>query len=364
MLNKALYLTLTAVMIMGLLGTASAQPPASGFPGFGNAIGDPVQGDLPAGDTNEGWPTTRQGTSELGDPPVGNYDILINGYIEAYARVDVWDNWINFDWMDPTAGEYLVPVPRYAFTNSGAGDGVGVYGTPAEVANGAGAFQPVLYEVDGSTAYFDLAGLRIQTNARLDLQIAHDGWMTRVDETGAPFLGVDTRRGDGGPYQLRNQYKVNFKGRFLQFVDDVDPAIDDAGVQYVSPTTNIATDYNTWTNWSNAVVIDTEDGWLEPDNFGNDPWTGLAALTPDCDPATVSDRMQFIDVVVERGQAQGEGGSMGDPEAGTAEAAELWMTHRVNRRGLQDVQGNYRSDVFVGLTYRESDDQWNPEIMD
>jgi len=349
MLNKALYLTLTAVMIMGLLG---------------NAIGDPVQGDLPASDTNEGWPTTRQGTSELGDPPVGNYDILINGYIEAYARVDVWDNWINFDWMDPTAGEYLVPVPRYAFTNYGAGDGVGVYGTPAEVANDAGASQRVLYEVDGSTDDFDLAGLRIQTNARLDLRIAHDGWMTRVDETGAPFLGVDTRRGDGGFYQLRNQYKVNFKGRFLQFVGNDDPAIDDAGVQYVSPTTNIATDYNTWTNWSNAVVIATEDGWLEPDNFGNDPWTGLAALTPDCDPATVSDRMQFIDVVVERGQAQGEGGSMGDPKAGTAEAAELWMTHRVNRRGLQDVQGNYRSDVFVGLTYRESDDQWNPEIMD
>lgn len=364
MVKKALYITLTAVMVIGLMGTASAQPPASGFPGFPNDIGDVVQGDTPSG-TYQGWPSLRQGTSEVGDPTSGLYDIMVNGYIEAYARVDVYDNWINFDYMDPTAGEYEAPQVRYAFTNSGNGDGVGLFGTDVEKAVDAGASQATLYDVDGSTLLFDLAGLRIQTNARLDMHIDMGSWLTRRDESGAVFAGFDTRRADTGPYQLRNQYKINFKGRFLNNLGPDDPAIDDPGTQYVSLTSGETTDYNEWTGWSpgGVVNINTADGWLEPDENLNDPWTGDATLVADADGVLLRDRVQFLDLVVERGQAQGQQGGLGSPVAGTAEAAEMWMTQRVNRRGLQDVQGNYRTDVVVELTYRESDVQWDAPVM-
>jgi len=386
MVKKALFLSITAVMLLGLLGTASAQDQslASTYFPYPNAIGNPVPGNTPPGNANQYWPGRFQGVFPPdsipyypSDPAAGVYDILINGYIEAYARVDVYDNWINFDWMDPTTGTYDNPYRRYAFTNAANGNGVARLGTAAEIAhgtNGAGATQPVVYPVDGSGIEFDLAGFRVQTNARLDLNIDMGSWLTRVNEQGDTWSGIDTRREDGGPYQLRNQAKLKFKGRFLladAFAGT--PAEEDSGTQFDSPTACLpggvagphsTTDYNTWTWWGSGInVIDGEDGWFDPTTTQRDPWWGWysGAFVPDGGTGGLDrDKFQIVDLVVERGQAQGTGGGLSSPVAGTAEAAEVWTTQRVIRRGLQDVQGNYRADMMVRLYYRESDAQWVP----
>ncbi|MEN6642421.1 MAG: hypothetical protein ABFE08_08255 [Armatimonadia bacterium] len=280
-----------------------------------------------------------QGTSVVGDPATGKYDILINGWIEAYARVSTYDNWIDFGIMSPTSGSYAAPVSRWAFSEAGEA---------TYALTGEDGGQTPLYEVNSSTLNFDLAGLQIQTNARLDLQMTMGGYLTRCTSTGADFVGSDTRRADGYFYQLRNQAKMVMHGKFLANAGPADPAQDAEGTPYVSPTSLTATDYNDWTNWGAGVnAINNEDGWFEPDE-SNDPWTGTAA-----GPVAMAAQLPLLNLVVERGQAQ---------TGGTGEAAEIWWTQRILRRGLQDVAGNYRSDMMITLTYREADTQWQPTV--
>ncbi len=295
------------------------------------AIDDPVTLDGTA---------LEQGTTEVGDPASGYYDILVNGWIEAYARVSAYDNWIDFGVMSPTAGTYTSPVNRWAFSDTGAG----TYALAGEESG-----QDPLYEVNGSTSNFDLAGIQIQTNARLNLLMDFGGYMTRVNDDGTAFLGIDTRRSDGGYYQLRNQAKMVMQGKFLAYVDALDPAQDAAGTAYICETSGVATDYNSWTDWGTAInAIPNEDGWFEPMGTISDPWTGGGSYATDAGP-----NLGELNLVVERGQAQA---------AGTGQAAEIWWTQRVLRRGLQDVAGNYRSDMLIELTYREADDQWPPTV--
>lgn len=317
-------LTLVAMMLL-IAGAAMAQAPA---------VGGPV---TPAAAILE------QGTSVVGAPGTGDYSILVNGWIEAYARVSAYDNWINFGTMSPTSGTSAAPYARNAVVAGGTGLLAGEVGGQAP-----------LYEVNNSTLNFDLAGLQIQTNARLDLLMDFGGYMTRVKDDGTAFAGFDTRRTDGGYYQLRNQAKMVMHGKFLTYVDSADPAQDADGIAYVSQTSGVATDYNDWTNWGTAANAipnaDSNDGWFEPSSL-NDPWTGGAAYTTA--GAWNGANLPNLDLVVERGQAQA---------SGTGEAAEIWWTQRVIRRGLQDVAGNYRSDMFITLTYREADAQWLPAV--
>ncbi|MEN6547444.1 MAG: hypothetical protein ABFE07_15535 [Armatimonadia bacterium] len=283
---------------------------------------------------------TTQGTTVVGVPANGDYDILINGWIEAYARVSAYDNWIDFGIMSPTSGSFAAPARRWAFSEAGEA-------TYALAGEGGG--QTPLYEVNLSTLNFDLAGLQIQTNARLNLQMFMGGYLTRCNSDGTAFLGNDTRRDDLYFYQLRNQAKMVMHGKFLALADAADPAQAADGTAYVSPTSLTATDYNDWTNWGVAVTaINNEDGWFEPD-ASTDPWTGLAAMATDGGRA----QLPTLNLVVERGQAQA---------SGTGEAAEIWWTQRILRRGLQDVAGNYRADMDISLTYREADTQWQPAV--
>jgi hypothetical protein len=283
-----------------------------------------------------------QGTTAVGAPGTGDYSILVNGWIEAYARVSAYDNWINFGVMSPTSGTYDAPYARNAYA-AGA----------ADLLAGEVGGQAPLYEVNNSTLNYDLAGLQIQTNARLDLLMDFGGYMRRVKDDGTAFAGFDTRRTDGGYYQLRNQAKMVMHGKFLTYVDSADPAQDSDGTAYVSPTSGETTDYNEWTQWGTAANAipnaDGNDGWFEPASL-NDPWTGGAAYVTPTD-FNNGPNLPNLDLVVERGQAQ---------TSGTGEAAEIWWTQRVLRRGLQDVAGNYRSDMYITLTYREADTQWVP----
>lgn len=277
----------------------------------------------------------EQGAAGIGNPPGGNYNVLVNGWIEAYAKVSAYDNWISFGVMSPTSGTYAAPARRWAFSTAGAS----TYALTGE----AGGQNP-LYAVNGSTTNFDLAGLQIQTNARLDLNIGMGGYLTRCKDDGTAFAGVDTRKTVAGPYQLRNQVKMVFRGKFLV----PDPADDVTGDAYVALTSGDTTAYNTWTDWGVSTnAIDNEDGWFEPRADVVDPWLGGGSFATDGGRSGITN----LSLVVERGQAQA---------SGTGEAAEVWWTQRVLRRGLQDVAGNYRSDMTVTLVFREGDAQWTP----
>jgi hypothetical protein len=308
------------------------------------AIGQPVR--LQAADGGAVPPIAaaqQRGTTVEGDPTTGNYDILVNGWIEAYAKVSAYDNWISFGIMNPTSGSYgpgAEPVRRWAFSQAGEA---------TYKLDGEDGGQDPLYAVNGSTTNFDLAGLQIQTNARLNLLMDMGGYLTRCKSDGTAFAGVDTRRSDAGPYQLRNQVKMALHGKFLQRASSADPAQDSEGTTYASPTSGETTAYNTWTSWgaAGASIIPNETGWFEPTDMINDPWTGGASYVTDGGRANVG----MLDLVVERGQAQA---------SGTGKAAEIWWTQRVLRRGLQDAAGNYRADMRLLLTYREADTQWVP----
>lgn len=329
--------SLLVVAVMMLLSTAAMAQVA---------IGNPVP--LQAADGAMIPPIVdgvEQGTDEVGAPGTGVYSILINGWIEAYARVSTYDNWIDFGVMNPTHGSYAAPARRWAFSTVGAAD------TAINTVAGQTGGQAPLYEVNGSTLNYDLAGIQIQTNARLDLIMDFGGYMSRCDSSGTYYTANDPRRADSYSYQLRNQAKMVFHGRFLEsdgFIG-TDPGVEDDGTQYKSPTSGQLTDYNDWTNWGAGVnAINNEDGWFEPSST-NDPWTGLAARATDGGRA----QLPALNLVVERGQAQA---------TGTGEAAEIWWTQRILRRGLQDVAGNYRADMFITLTYREADARWNPAV--
>lgn len=350
-MQKMMVLLGIAVLMVGLAGIANAQIPP--------VISDPVPGD---GAT--GLPTTTGnnvpygfGLGQAGDPVNGIYDILINGWIYAYARVDVYDNHINFAQMSPTHGTYASPQARYAWL---AGDG-GLL--PDEI----GSMQAVMDHNGGNSARMDTAGFRIQTNARLDLNMDMGSFLRRVTEQGDVWTGQDTRKSAlGNPiddYELANQVKVAFRGRFLTYTDPLIPADVEAGTQYISPTSNQATNYANglpqpgtglpgWTDWAigvNQIDDAAGAGWFWPDTSGACPWTGGPVYVPN--PGLP--RIQDLTLIVERGQAQ---------DSGTAEAAEVWFAQRILRRGLQDVQGNYRALMQMELTYRESDVWWNPAL--
>lgn len=356
---------MVALVVIALIAGSAVM--VSAQPAVGTDIGDAVQLRTMVPPNID--PADEQGTTEVGDPTIGNYTILINGWIEAFAYVSAYDNHISFGVMDPDTGTFASPYSRWAFSETGA-DTYASAGTNWTDKGGAevGGQDP-LYEVNNSTDDFDLAGLLIETNARLDMSLSMGGFMYRVDTAGLPFAGADTRRADSGPYELANQYKMVLKGRFLDGTAG-GPAQDDPGTQYVSPTSGETTDYNTWTAWDDTGApgggaIANDDGWLWPvhaDNFNdNDPWTGDAGL------AIVNThgpwlKLDTFDLVVERGQAQGTPGSLSAPTGtdGPSEAAEIWWAERVLRRGLQDVAGNYRADRYITLTYREADTQWVP----
>jgi hypothetical protein len=271
----------------------------------------------------------------------GQYNILVNGWISAYARVSAYDNWINFGTMSPISGTYAAPVSRWAVSQVGGNARL----LPGEVGG-----QDPLYLIDGSTNEFDLAGIQIQTNARLDLAIDLGGYMTRCDINGVLFAGNDTRRADNGPYQLRNQVKMNLHGKFLDPLIAAPVLETDAGTAYQSLTTPGAlglTSYGAWTHWGAGAVIPDNNGWIEPAMAAWDPWGGTAAYVTDGGRPVPGP----FNLIVERGQAGA---------SGLATAAEIWYTQRVLRRGLQDVAGNYRADMIMTLTYREADAQWNP----
>ena len=361
---------LVAAILALTAGMAIAQPPV------GIVIGDPViLRTVPPASTQ--GVTVGVPTDYYGDPDNGDYDILINGWIEAFAYVSVWDNWISFGIMDPDTGTYAVPYRRWAFSQTGeatyasTGTNWNNMGAPwvAGVEDGG---QDPLYAVHQSTLDFDLAGFLVETNARLDLDFNMGALMTRCQTDGSVFNGVDTRRVDGGFYQLANQYKMVFKGKFLEYDSPGfgDPAQDAAGTAYVAPTSTDTTAYNFWTDWDSLAtpgIIPNNNGWLWPCSAGggtdNDPWTGAAnltnVLTQTGDPGNT---LEFLTLVVERGQAQGTPGSLSAPPGndGPAEAAEVWFAERIWRRGLQDAAGNYRADRLINLIYREADVLCNP----
>jgi len=297
-----------------------------------------------------------QGTTEVGQGAgADNYNILVTGYIAPYAVVTAHDNWINYNVMRADTGEFSAPYARYAFSQTGAG-------TYASTGEAGGADN--LFTVDTTDSNnFDLAGFTVHTNARLDLFVDLGGYMSRVDDQGAAFAGLDARKtevwaGTAGAYQLRSQYKVKFKGKFLQYTSATDPAQDAAGTAYISPTSTQATAYNGWTDWSTggADTVATDNGWLEPVATIVDPWTGLGTLATATGNGTA---LGTLNLVIERGQAAGTPGGT-DAADLCPEAAEMWFAGRVLRRGLQDVAGNYRSDILVTMTYREADSQWTP----
>jgi len=336
---------LVVIAVLALAAGAAMAQPAAGAPVPLDTVGPPVGGE--------------QGTSFIGDPPNGDYSVLINGYIGAYARVSAYDNWINFGVMSPTAGTYDAPAIRYALMDGGA-----------LLGDEKGSLQPNLGAFTNAGTDFanhDCAGIQIQTNARLDLMIDFSGYMTRVDTSGNWWTGNDNRRADAGPYQLRNQMKMALRGRFLNWLDTDDPLAVEDGTQYASNSSRQATDFGIWTDWGateNAIAaMDKADGWFEPSDLLIDPWDGdgtwagktVAYMDAAAAPLTV------LNLVVERGQAQD--GPAVNPAGDTA-AAELLFASRVLRRGLLDVQGNYRADIYVNLSYREGDvdTQWNPDV--
>ena len=341
MLKSSKLLVVIAVLALAA-GAAMAQP-AAGAPVPLDTVGPPVGGE--------------QGTTVVGTPASGYYDVLINGYIGAYARVSAYDNWINFGVMSPTDGTYDVPAIRYARIGNGVPAGL-LDGEEGSTQTNLAAFT----NAGTDFANHDCAGIQIQTNARLNLSIDFGGYMTRVNQSGGVWAGYDNRRDDQDVYQLRNQVKMAFRGRFLNYVDAALPDDEEDGVQYESLTSLELTDFGNWTKWSptdNTIALPGPEGWFEP-TTGANPWTGSAA-----DPASAHATGAALDVlnlVVERGQAQESIATM--PVAGDAAAAEVLFASRILRRGLQDVQGNYRADMYVELAYREGDvdAQWNPTV--
>ncbi len=227
-----------------------------------------------------------------------------------WAHVSVYDNHIGYTPLDTGEGTYAAPVAvlgdqtgadTWAFTSS----------------------------VPGSNGY-DIAGIQMDVGSkRLNLSINYSGHLRRVQADGTAWGGLDDRKMVAGPYELATQWKVKFHGRFL----------DPADNQFPSPTSGELTDYNFWTSWDGGGSNDPADdsGWLWPSV--TDAWTGGGAGGG---YAVVTG----LDVRVERNQTV-------LPPVIDGLPAEMWIASRVLRRGLQDVQGNYRQDITIHLSYAE-----------
>jgi len=228
-----------------------------------------------------------------------------------WAHVSVYDNHIGYTPFDTTEGTYAAPVAVL-------GDQ-----TPAS----AWSFTA---SVPGSNGY-DIAGIQMDVGSkRLNLSINYGGHMHRVQADGSAWGGLDHRKTGAAPsFELATQWKVKFHGRFLDLADN----------QVTSPTSGELTDYNSWTSWDGGGGNDPADdsGWLWPS--ATDAWTGGGAGGG---YAVVTG----LDIRVERNQTVLPPVSDGPP-------AEMWIASRVLRRGLQDVQGNYRQDVTIHLSYAE-----------
>jgi hypothetical protein len=308
---------------------------------WGQAPGDPVTPSTASDPMNAiVRPAPQQ--LETGNPSTGQYDVLVNAYIAPYAKVTVYDNWILFGGLG--AGTYpnegVLGLDPTKGTTASAVDYA--TGNPTSV-----TFVPGLVPVTSPANIHDLAGLKIDTNSRLNMVVDMGGWLTRVNDQGAAFAGVDTRKTTGS-YQLKNQFKVKFRGKFLDGISD--PADDSAGTVFASPTSLENTAYSTWTGWDIASdVIDTDNGWKFPVATNTpDAWTGVG--TP------ADSGIGGFNLVVERGQSDNTwSGTTGNT------AAQMWFAQRIMRRGLQDVSGNYRQDISIYLTYREAPVSWTPQ---
>jgi len=306
---------------------------------WGQAPGDPV---LPSTVVDPMGAIVRPSSQQLesGTPSAGRYDVLVNAYITPYAKVTVYDSWILFGGLGAgvAPNEGIVSLDPMKGTAASAVDYATGNPTSATLVSG-------LVEVVPANIH-DLAGLKIDTNSRLDLVVDMGGWLTRVSNTGTAFAGVDTRK-TVGSYQLRNQFKVKFRGLFLDGVSN--PAEDSSGIVYSSPTSLQNTAYSTWTDWdTTSDVIETSNGWKFPVATNTpDAWTGVGTAA--------NTGVGSFYLVVERGQSDGTWtGASGDA------AAQMWFAQRILRRGLQDVSGNYREDISVYLTYREAPTSWTP----
>jgi hypothetical protein len=232
------------------------------------------------------------------------------------ARVTIYDNWITFTDLSPTAGT-TATTTVIADANPSSGDAS-------------------LLGASVNSAY-DLAGVQVQpaSATRLAMIVTFGDHLTRVDAQGVtPPSGtfIDTRRGSAGPYSLLTQYKTTFFGAFYTAMT--------GGTAFASPTSGQATMSDQWTSWESGTGnspsytdsgLAADDGWRYPSITS--PWTGKDTL-----PAVTSVITAYIGTKAE----QGDSGK-----------AEFWIAGRLQRRGLQDVTGNYRGDVEIQLYVAE-----------
>lgn len=229
-------------------------------------------------------------------------------YPKSATAVTVYDNWIGF-------GNF--GGPDFGSASSVDGDFVMPRETPASSWPGTAG-------VIGSNGY-DIAGLRVQTAVRLSLTVKFNGNVHLVRPDGSQFPGKDTRKVPPGDYEMPTQWKVKLFGRYL---------VPGTETVYYSPNTYELTDFDKWTSWGpDSNDPSDADGWLSAST--TDAWTG--------EPITGTDTLAMT---VERMQGVGAPGESGG-------AAGFWITERVQRRGMQDVQGNYRQDVNIRLTVAE-----------
>jgi len=238
--------------------------------------------------------------------------ITIPNLIVQLARVTIYDNWITFTNPDPTAGTTAASA---VIAN----------------ANPASNYTSLLGASVNSA--YDLAGVQVMPAyaTRLAMVVTFGEHLTRVNALGAtPAPGIfnDTRRVIAGPYGLLTQYKTTFFGTFFSAAT--------GGGAYASPTSGQVTAPDQWTGWEDGAgnslaYTDTgltaDGGWRYPSVTS--PWTGQNSLT-----GVTSVITAYIGTQTEQG---------------VTGKAEFWMAGRLQRRGLQDVAGNYRGDVEIQI---------------
>lgn len=232
------------------------------------------------------------------------------------ARITIYDNWIT----------YTAPLPT-----------AGTMAAEAVIANGnPSRGYASLLGASVNSAY-DLAGVQVQpaSATRLAMIVTFGGHLTRVDAHGVMSPSgtfIDTRREVAGPYSLLTQYKTAFFGAFYTAMT--------GDAAYTSPTSGQATAPDQWTGWESGTSnkpayadmgLAMDDGWRFPSITS--PWTGKDTL-----PGVTSVITAYIGTQTE----QGDSGK-----------AEFWMAGRLQRRGLQDVTGNYRGDVEIQIYVAE-----------
>ncbi|NLO73525.1 MAG: hypothetical protein GX100_05360 [candidate division WS1 bacterium] len=267
----------------------------------------------PDGPGTVNWTTDKC----LGTPTSGTTTGPVELVFEA--MVSAHDNWISFndnpgtglnEGLLPAQGTFRTPVPVMARYSPAS-----AWGPESGVPNANGC---------------DLAGFQVHTTKRLALTVNLGGHMSRVTPGGTAFGGGDTRKpevwgGALGPYQLATQWKVKFRGLFLN---------NPAGTTFASPSSGQLTALNTWTQWgASSDDPPAETGWLWPSP--TDAWTGTGIMSGSIVPS--------LSLFVERNQGANTGNA----------AAEFWFTERVQRRGEQDVAGNYRQDILITLVFAE-----------